>query len=169
MFIIDPELNTEMKVMLRAIKIKLGKVPPHWKLYAGINPIRFKMFMDEINYLSSHKRINPDFFTFLRYATACKHGFGYCEKFNHDYLISLGYTPKQLEAVAVSADALPLDERHRALFVEALATMDDPARFGKDAIAKLSDFGWSDADIFDALDHASFLFKFHKILEAYLR
>ncbi len=168
MFIIDPKPNREMQIMLRGIKMKLGKLPPHWELYAGINPTRFKMFMEEINYLSGHKHIHPDFFTFLRYYIATKHGYGYCERFNHAYLLARGYTPEQLEMLIASKEALPIDERHKALFVGVLDAMDDPAGFTEDLLARLYALEWCDADIFDALDHAAFLFKFHKILEAYL-
>lgn len=168
MFIIDPKPNREMQIMLRAVKMKWGEVPPHWKLYAGINPARFKMFMEEINYLSGHTRIDPNLFSFLRYVTACMHGFGYCERFNHAYLLSRGYTSEQLDTVAASREALPMDARHGMLFVAALDAMEDPAGLTAGVLETLYRADWSDADIFDVLDHAAFLFKFHKILEAYL-
>lgn len=168
MFIIKPEPTREMRVMLRGIKMKMGEVPPHWELYAGINPRRFKMFMEEINYLTSHEHINPDFFTFLRYYIATAHGFGYCKRFNHAYLLSKGYTVEQLESLVASKEALPLDERHRILYAEVINAMDDPSGFTSDTIEHLHSLGWDDADVYDALDHAAFLFKFHKILEAYL-
>ena len=168
MFIQTPPIDREMKILLRGIKMKLGSVPPHWELYAGLNPVRFKMFMEEINYLSDHPTIEPVFFTFLRLVIATRHGYDYCERFNRDYLLGLGYTPEQIAAVTADRDALPLDGRHRALFAEALGAVEGPASFGAANLARLHALEWSDAEIFDAIDHAAFLFKFHTILEVYL-
>jgi hypothetical protein len=44
----------------------------------------------------------------------------------------------------------------------------DPDNFTKEDIDLLHKDGWSDGDIFDAIDHGAFLFKFSKILRAYL-
>lgn len=169
MFILSPKPDREMKVMLRGITMKMGKTPPHWELYAAINPTRFKMFMQEINYLSGHERIDPDFFTFLRYHIASTEGFAYCEHFNHAYLLTKGYTSAQLEVLHTDKEALPLDEKHKALFVASVDAMAHPEDFTTDTLSGLYALGWSDADIFDAVDHAAFLFKFSKILSVYLR
>jgi hypothetical protein len=168
MFIQSPILTREMNVMLRGIKMKLGSIPPHWELYAGINPVRFKMFMEEINYLSNHPTIDPAFFTFERFFIATQHGFGYCRRFNRDYLLKLDFAAEEIAAVADDPEKIPLDNRHKTLFVTAIRAMDDPQSFTAQSIETLHTLGWSDADIFDAIDHAAFLFKFHKILEAYL-
>jgi hypothetical protein len=158
-----------MKIMLRGIRMKLGEVPPHWELYASLNPKRFTMFMEEINYLTGHETIDPDLFTFLRYFIAFKNGLGYCEKFNHAYLLTKGYTPEQLDAFVESKENLPLDDKHKALFKTAVEAMEDPASLTSDSMEKMYVLGWGDGDIFDAIDHAAFLFKFHKILEVYLK
>ncbi len=168
MFIQSPSLTREMQVMLRGIKMKLGSVPPHWNLFAGINPVRFKMFMKEINYLRDHKTISPEFFAFLRFAVANQNGFEYCKHFNREYLMALGHTSDQIDAVALDPGNLPLDERHRILFTDAIRAVSRPQSFTSREIKHLHALEWSDGDIFDAIDHAAFLFKFHKILEAYL-
>ena len=158
MFLIKSNPNQEMQVVLRRIKQKLGFVPPHFELYATINPQRFMMFLEEINYISNHKNIDPDFFIFLRYHIAKKYNFTYCYKFNEEMLKAKGY---------VDFEQLPLDEKHQKLFDVVMKSMDKPEDFSNSEIESLKDLGWSDADIFDALDHGAFLFKFSKILRAY--
>jgi len=168
MFIINPTQNREMKITLRAIKQKMGKVPPHWELYAGINPTRFKMFLEEINYLTTHSNINQDFFTMLRYCVAIDNSFEYCVKFNSEYLLAKGYTQEQLKAITVEK-TLPLNRAHQALFDATLKAIYIPEEFTADVIDELKSLNWSDGDIIDAVDHGAFLFKFHRVLKAYLK
>jgi hypothetical protein len=167
MFIVNAEPNREMKVLLRTIKKKMGEVPPHWEVFASINPERFKMFLDEINYLSTHENINPDFFALLRYYIASQNGFSYCYNFNQKLLLSRGYSLEVLSSFESSAETLPLDEKHQKLFLAVLVALNEPTSFTEETINELKTIGWSDADILDAVDHGAFLFKFSKILKAY--
>ncbi|HHD79902.1 MAG TPA: hypothetical protein ENK98_09785 [Epsilonproteobacteria bacterium] len=167
MFMIEPNPNKEMKILLRGIKQKLGHVPPHWELFATINPTRFKMFLDEINYLNSHPHIQNDFFTLLRYTIATDNGFTYCINLNRAFLLAKGYTLEQLHALEGSQKTLPLDERHQALFDAVMKAVYKPEEFTVEGIAALKILEWNDADIFDAVDHGAFLFRASKILKAY--
>jgi len=168
MFIITPEPNKQMQILLRGVRAKLGHVPPHWELFASISPTRFKMFFDEINYLSAHPNIKKAFFAFLRYAIATDNGFGYCIGFNRQYLLKLGYALEDLRSVEGTHKILPLDSRHQTLFDAALTAIYESENFTAQTIASLHQIGWSDADIFDTVDHAAFLFKFARILRAYI-
>ena len=167
MFIIESNLNQEMKILLRGIKQKMGKVPPHWELFAGINPTRFKMFLEEINYLMSHPHINHDFFTLLRYAIATDNGFEYCIHFNKAHLLAKGYTEEQIVAMEGADKSLPLDERHQALFDAVMKAVYTPETFTVEVIDALKVLDWSDADVLDAVDHGAFLFRFAKVIKAY--
>ena len=169
MFIITPNPNREMKIILRGVRRTLGSIPPHWELFASINPTRFKMFLDEMNYLSAHPNIEKEFFTFLRYAVATDNGFDYCMRFNRQILLASGYTIEALHAAEGTEKSVPLDEKHQALFDAALTALYRPEIFTEASIEKLKAIGWSDVDIFDAIDHSAFLFKFSKILKAYSR
>ena len=167
MFIVEKNLDREMKILLRGVKQKLGTIPPHFEMFATIHPTRFKMFLEEINYLSNHENINPDFFTFVRYYVASKNGFNYCIQLNQAFLLSKGYTVEQLEALKKSKDNLPLDDKHRSLFIEVMNALDEPQNFTATTLESLKALGWSDADIYDAVDHGAFLFKFSRVLKIY--
>jgi len=167
MFIVESNLDTEMKILLRGVRQSLGHVPPHFEMFASINPTRFKMFLTEITYLSKHENINPDFFALLRFYVASQNGFHYCIQFNQALLLAKGYTLAQLTALEVDKEKLPLDSKHQALFVEVINALDNPISFNTDTLEKLKHLGWSDADIYDAIDHGAFLFKFSKIIRAY--
>ena len=167
MFMIEPNPNTEMKVLLRGIRQKLGHVPPHFELFATINPMRFKMFLEEINYLTSHPHIESDFFTFLRYTVACDNGFTYCINLNKAFLLAKGYTLEQLQSLEGTKKVLPLDERHQALFDAVMKAIYEPESFTLEVINALKILDWTDADILDAVDHGAFLFRFAKVIKAY--
>jgi len=44
-----------------------------------------------------------------------------------------------------------------------------PEDFTAETIEALKALEWNDADIFDAVDHGTFLFRFAKVLRAYIR
>jgi len=169
MFIIEPNPNKEMKILLRGIRQKLGQVPPHWELFATINPSRFKMFLEEINYLTSHPHIQSDFFTLLRYTIATDNGFTYCINLNRASLLAKGYTLEQLHKLEGTQKILPLDERHQALFDAVMKAVYTPEDFTAELTDALKILDWDDADIFDAVDHGAFLFRASKVLKAYSR
>jgi len=164
---IEPNPNKEMKVLLRGIRQKLGQVPPHWELFATINPTRFKMFLEEINYLTSHPHIQSDFFTLLRYTIATDNGFTYCINLNQASLLAKGYTLEQLHELEGTQKILPLDDRHQALFDAVMKAVYTPEDFTAEVTDALKILDWDDADIFDAVDHGAFLFRFSKVLKAY--
>ena len=167
MFMIEPNPNKEMKVLLRGIRQKIGQVPPHWELFATINPTRFKMFLEEINYLTSHPHILSDFFTLLRYTIAVDNDFTYCINLNRASLLAKGYTLEQLHELEGTQKILPLDDRHQALFDAVIKAVYKPEDFTVEMINALKILGWNDADIFDAVDHGAFLFRASKVLKAY--
>lgn len=169
MFIIESNPNREMKILLRGVKAKLGQVPPHFELYATLNPKRFKMFLEEITYLANHENIDTDFFALLRYYVASKNGFSYCVKFNRALLLSKGYTDEKLKLLLSSVTHFPLDERHQKLFIAVIQTLEEPEKFTLQVTENLKALHWTDADIFDAVDHGAFLFRFSKVLKAYIK
>jgi len=167
MFIIKTNPAEETLPILKKIKRSIGTIPPHFELFATINPKRFEMFINEIFYLSMHKTINPDFFALLRFFIAAKEDFNYCYTFNKELLKSKNYTEETLTKFENDVICLPLDERHQKLFLLALKAIENPNMFTKNDIDVIKKLNWSDSDVFDAIDHASFLYKFSKILKAY--
>lgn len=169
MFIVKTGPQDEGTRLLRRVKRFLGHIPPHFELFASIHPKRFEMFLNEIFYLTTHKQIDPDFFILLRLHIATKEGFTYCQEFNKRLLLSKGYTPEQVGEVESLSGSLPLDDRHQQLFTYTIKAMETPEAFGSEDIETLKASSWSDADIYDAIDHGAFLYKFSKVLKAYAR
>ena len=167
MFIVETDPAPETAKLLKRVERFMGSVPPHFSLFATLNPKRFEMFLNEIFYLSMHKTINPDFFAFLRFYVAAKENFEYCYKFNSILLLKREFSQSQLDSFENNSSTLPLDEKHLILLNTAIKALEQPKSFTDEDIKEAKKSGWSDADIFDAIDHSTFLYKFSKILKAY--
>jgi len=167
MFIIEMNPKEEAERLLKRVKRFMGSIPPHFELFATVNPKRFEMFLNEILYLSTHKSIHPDFFAFLRFYIATQEHFTYCYHFNKKLLLSRAYSDELLSAFERDKSLLPLNIRHQKLFEFTLAAIDSPENFNGETIAVLKSLKWNDADIYDAIDHGAFLYKFSKVLNAY--
>ena len=168
MFIVTPDSSDESVQLLQNIKDQFGQIPPHFRFFAQIHPKRFAMFLQEVAYLANHPRIKSDFFTFLRLFVATREGFAYCQKFNTKMLLMRGYTKEQIKKAAKDIREIALDERHRELAFSAMSAIYDPVHFDKETIQKLQKMDWTLRDIFDAVDHATFLLKNGRILQAFL-
>jgi len=168
MFIVEPKISQEQQALIEKTKASLGMIPPHWELFIKLNPVRFEMFMKEINYLKSHPHINPDFFAFIRLYIAHNENFSYCKSLNTKLLLAKGYSKNALQNFKEDVKALPLDERHQLLMLKVMKALYKGKEFNVNDIEELKAVSWTDADIFDAIDHGAFLFKFSRILKAYL-
>lgn len=167
MFIYSPEVMPLTQEKIDTVKTEFGVIPAHWELLATINPARFEMFIDEIRYLQQHPHIKPDFFAFLRLFIATKEGFSYCKSFNTKLLLAKGYDKNVLKELKEDIANIPFDEAHRMLAQKVEKALYDPGDFRHDDIALLTRYGWNDADIYDAIDHGAFLFKFSRLIKAY--
>jgi hypothetical protein len=167
MFIYQPSFSKELEESTNKIKKEFGVIPLHWKLLASIAPNRFEMFIQEITYLSNHPHINPDFFTMLRLHVANRENFSYCKSLNTKLLLAKGYNKTDIKGLKEDIKYIPLDDKHKLLAQKAIKAMYQSKEFIHEDIKALKDILWSDSDIYDAIDHAAFLFKFSKIIKAY--
>ena len=167
MFIYEPNSTIISDKLIKSVEEKMGVMPPHWTLFAKMNPKRFKMFIDEIAYILNHSNIKSDFFAMTRLFVANHEGFEYCKSFNTKLLLAREY--KREELVNIKSDfVLPLDSKHQILANGVKKAIFDADNFTGEDIEILKSAGWSDSDVWDAIDHGAFLFKFSKILKAYL-
>lgn len=167
MFFPTPPLTETSQKNLEHIRQSLGIVPPHFEFLIATNPKKFELFIQEITYLTNHPHIQKAFFAFLRFYIATKEHFGYCKSFNTKLLLSLGFTKNQLKASSEDISNIPLDQKHKSLAAAAINAVYAPDTFTPETIGELKKLGWNDADIYDAVDHAAFLFKNARIIKAY--
>jgi hypothetical protein len=167
MFIYEPKSVKKLDDINENIKNEFGIFPIHWEFLASVSPKRFEMFIDEIRYLLNHPNINPDFFSMIRLYVANREDFSYCKSLNTKLLLAKGYDKSDIKYLKEDISKLPLDNRHISLAKKVIKALYHPKEFLKSDIDELKDISWSDNDIYDAIDHGAFLFKFSKILKAY--
>ncbi len=168
MFIYSPTKTKEIEETILSTKNHFGMIPPHWELLATVSPKRFEMFMSEISYLLNHPNINSDFFAMIRLFIANREDFEYCKSFNTKLLLAKGYEKSQIKELKEDIKLIPLNNKHKLLAQKAIKAIYQPTEFNHDDIVELKNSSWNDSDIYDAIDHGAFLFKFSKILKAYL-
>jgi len=157
------------KKLIEEVKSQFGTIPPHFEIFAVVNPERFKIFLDEIVYLSNHKSIVPDLFAFLRLYTAKREEFSYCQLFNTKLLLSKGYTKDEVEKSISDIEAIPLDDRHKALAKNAVKAIFSPQTFNDKEIESLLSLGWSHSDVYDAVDHVAYLLRYGRVIQVFLK
>lgn len=168
MFIYQPTATQNVQNKLDKIKKEFGILPPHWELLALLAPERFEMFIQEISYLMKHPNIDKDFFALLRFYIASKEDFSYCKSFNTKLLLAKNYDKKILQNFKKEITNIPLNNQHKLLAQKAIKALYQPHEFTHHDIEALKNSSWNDTDIYDAIDHAAFVFKVSKILKAYL-
>lgn len=169
MFIVKTEPAVETKATLERFGQKFGNIPPHFALLATVNPKRFELFIQEVLYLADHEHIDPDLFAFLRLYIASREGFSYCLAFNTKMLLAKKYSSEALKSIQENFSNLPLNDRHVLLGEKALKAIYNAEEFSVNDVEELQGEGWTEGDIFDAIDHAAFLFKNARVIKAYTR
>ena len=163
--------NSEQKELLgrlfKKVKIIYGNIPPHMELLGNIEADYLEDFLKMILKISRHESINPDMFTFVRLHVAYKEEYDYCMAFNTKMLLSKEYTQDQINDAISDIATIPLDDKHKQLAKYAIKAMYDSKAFTADDFETLYALGWSQRDIFDAIEHAGTLLRNGRILNTY--
>ena len=153
--------------ILKRVKILYGEVPPQMELLGNIEVEYLEDFLKMVMRVVKHPHINPDFFGFIRLHIAFKEEYAYCKMYNTKFLRAKGYAQEQLDTVIVDVTMLPLDEKHQALAHHAVRAMYESREVTEVDFDKLYAMGWSQKDVFDAIDHAGTLLRNGRILTTY--
>ena len=163
----DPAQYEKLQKLHKKVSLFYGEVPPHMEFLGNIDPEYLEEFMRGVRRLVRHPHINPDFFAFIRLFVAFKENYSYCKMFNTKLLLSRGYDEALLHDVVENIDAMPLDDRHKALARFALKAIYDSRNCRRSDFEVLYARGWTQKDVFDAVEHAGAIFRNGRILTAY--
>ncbi len=156
-----------LEKILKRVKILYGEVPPQMELLGNIEVEYLEDFIKMVMRIVKHPNINPDFFGFIRLHIAFKEDYAYCKMYNTKFLLAKDYIQEQLDAVVKDVTALPLDEKHQALAHHAVSAIYESKKIKQVDFEMLYAMGWSQKDIFDAVEHAATLLKNGRILTTY--
>jgi len=163
------EQKERLEQIYRKVKAIYGAVPPQIYFLGNIEADYLEDFLKMVLRVTKHPNIHPYLFGFMRLHIAFREEYAYCKKYNTQFLLAKGYTQEQLDAVVTDIMAVPFDKKHQALASHALRVVYESHQIGSKDFETLYALGWSQKDVFDAIDHATTLLKNGRILTAYSR
>jgi len=163
------EQKERLEKIYRKVKAIYGAVPPQINFLGNIEADYLEDFLKMVLRVTKHPNIHPDLFGFMRLHIAFKEEYAYCKQYNTQFLLAKGYTQKQLDAVISDIMAVPFDEKHQVLASHAIRVVYESKQIVAEDFEALYALGWSQKDVFDAIDHATTLLKNGRILTAYNR
>jgi len=159
--------QARLQKIYKKVKVLYGEVPPQMQFLGDIDADYLEDFLKSLSRIVRHPHIDPDFFGFLRLHVTYREDYPYCKMFNTRLLLSRGFVQSQLDSAIADIGEIPFDERHKALGAFAIKAIYESAACAQDDLDALFAKGWSQKDIFDAVEHAGTILKNGRILTAY--
>lgn len=156
-----------LEQIYRKVKALYGTLAPQIEFLGNIEADYLEDFLKAIVRLINHPHIEPDLFAFIRLYVAFKEDYPYCKMFNTKLLLLKGYTQKQLDDSIEDMTLVPFDTRHQLLAQKALKAIYKSRQFTQEDLDQLYTQGWTQKDVFDAVEHAGTIFRNGRILTAY--
>ena len=156
-----------LEKILKKVKVVYGAVPPQMKFLGNIEVDYLEDFLNAAVRIVKHPHIEPDLFAFIRLHVAFKEDYPYCKMFNSKMLLSKGYTQEQLDAVIENIDTVPFDDKHKKLALHGIKAIYESSSFTQCDFDNLYNMGWTQKDVFDAIEHTGTIFRNGRILTAY--
>jgi len=153
--------------LFRKIKAIYGEIAPQMEFLGNIDAQYLEDFINMVMRVTKHPNINQDLFSFLRLYIAFKENYIYCKAFNTKMLLKK-YPQEFLDNAIKDIETIPLDNKHIKLAKLVLKVIYNSLKVTKEDFDKLYNLGWSQKDVFDAIEHAGTLFRNGRILNAYL-
>ena len=161
------EQKEKLQKLFKRVELLYGNIPPQIEFLGNIDAAYLEDFLKSVVRISKHPNIDRDFFTFLRINIAFKENYIYCKEFNLKMLLTK-YTQEQIDNVVDNIENIPLEYRHKLLGKMALKVIYNSLSVTSKDFDNLYKLGWSQRDVFDAIEHAGTLFKNGRILNAYM-
>ena len=164
------EAQKERLEKLHKIVTKMfGSVPANMEFIGNIDADYLEDFLKMAGRIQRHKNINPNLFAFLRLHVAFKEDYAFCKIMNTKLLLSKGYSQEQLDGVVRDITLVPFNEQHKALVAHALKAFYNSKELTQNDFDALYKMGWTQKDVFDAIQHLGTLFRNGRIMMAYAK
>ncbi len=114
----------------------------------GIMPIQARM----AEYFMNHPTLEFQLLAHIRLLVAHGENFPYCVEFNQALLKNMAELEEdRIEAIKADPEQAALDPKNKAMLLFVLKAVRDPATTGRRDVDALHVLGWTDSDIFDAV------------------
>ena len=173
MFIIKPisvdKATGELKLLYKKIQKILGFIPPHFELFATLDPKSLDEFVEHNLYFAKHPNIDAGLLPFLRLCIAQKECRSYCINFNTRMLLSNGVDKELLSDICNNIEKLPFESKQILLLSKVLYGIYNAQSFGEKDLKELYDVGFSDKDFYELLGYATNFIAKSKMIEIYTK
>ena len=173
MFIIKPisvdEATGELKLLYKKIQKILGFIPPHFELFATLDPKSLHAFIEHNLYFAKHPNIDAQLLPFLRLCIAQKECRSYCINFNTKMLLSSGVDKELLNDICQNLEKLPFESKQILLLSKVLYAIYNAQSFGEKDLDELYNEGFSDKDFYELLGYATNFMAKSKMIEIYTK
>lgn len=132
----------------------IGAVPGNVRLL-GVSPDILENQLNYVQYNMTHPTLSRPLQAMIRMlvSRACKSP--YCEAFNKSFLKQGGLSDEQIEATISNPANAPLEDKEKELLGFVLKVCEAPHSATQEDIDKLKTAGWTERDIFDAVNHGA--------------
>ena len=153
---VAPEQATgEVAAIYAQMQQIMGRVPNAMQLYSA-SPAMLAMQWQYLGYNFQHPALSMPLLATLRMLVSQDHDCTYCIGFNEALLIErAGFTAEQTAATKRNPAAAPLPEKDKAMLLFVLKATRTPKAVTAADLEPLRAQGWTDGDIFDAVNHGA--------------
>lgn len=133
----------------------LGRVPNAFQLYSA-SPAMLDMQWQYIGYHFQHPTLGLPLLASIRMLVSQENDCGYCIGMNEAMLMQhAGFSVEQIAAMKRDPAAAPLPAKDKAMLLLVLKATQAPKTVTPADLDALRAQGWTDADIFDAVNHGA--------------
>ncbi len=153
---IDPKDATgELAKLYKTIEAMRGNVGNNAKLFS-ISPELLRQQMDFIKFYMNHPTLSMELLAAIRIMVSSAEACQFCIDYNTGMLINFAkWTLEQVNAMRENIDHANLNKRDIAMLRFVMKAIRDAHTVNANDLDLLRGMEWSDADIFDALNHAA--------------
>lgn len=164
---IPPQGSEENVARLyQSIQEAMGIVPTGLKLLS-ISPQLLEGQINMLAYYMQHPSLSGQLLAFIRLIVAEKATCRYCIGMNENMLVQMGYDLESVRHGQENPEATPLEEKEKVLLLFTLKSVTNPHAVNAEDLDAVRNAGWSDQDIFDAVNHAAYANAFDLVLNTF--
>lgn len=129
----------------------LGTVPPPL-VASSTSPVLQALLASCLIYYNEHRTLSQKLIAHIRFSTAVLFKLPSCIQMGRMSLLSEGVDENRIRLLEKDPGSADLREKEKDIFLFVLKALRDPDDVSQEDVSALKEMGWTDSDIFDALN-----------------
>jgi len=160
------EAKDEVKAVYDHMIKRTGKIPKPVEL-TSVSPFFFQSLMRTIDYYSGHPNIDFSLLVLIRLLSSQSCSNDICLNFNRQILKKQGLDDIEIDKLLENPATAGLLKKDETLLMFVLKAVNDPEAIQDPDVQQLRDLGWTDTDIFDAVNTGVTMFALNKMMKIF--